>query len=87
MRGLTVRESSCPSDQKNLLAFYDFPAEHVGHLRTTNPFESSFSRSHLRHRRTKGSGLRKARAGTLQRQIFRARGPTNTPDPQHIQRF
>jgi transposase-like protein len=87
MRGLTVRESSCPSDQKNLLAFYDFPAEHWGHLRTTSPFESTFSTSRLRHRRTKESGLRKARVGTLQRQIFRAGGPTNTPDPRAIQRF
>ena len=87
MRGLTVRESSCPSDQKNLLAFHDFPAEHGGHLRMTNPFESSCSTSRLRHRRTKGSGLRKARAGTLRRPIFWARGPTNTPDPQAIQRF
>ena len=30
-------------DRKSLLAFYDFPAEHWLHIRTTNPIESSFS--------------------------------------------
>lgn len=42
-----------------LLAFYDFPAEHWKHLRTTNPIESTFATIRLRHRRTKGSGTRK----------------------------
>ena len=43
-----------------LLAFYDFPAEHWGHLRTTNPIESTFSTVRLRQRVTKGPGSRKA---------------------------
>jgi putative transposase len=47
-------------DRDVLLAFYDFPAEHWGHLRTTNPIESTFSTIRLRHRRTKGSGSRRA---------------------------
>ena len=47
-------------DRENLLAFYDFPAEHWGHLRTTNPIESTFATIRLRHRRTKGSGSRQA---------------------------
>jgi putative transposase len=52
---------SCLSQDRDvLLAFYDFPAEHWGHLRTTNPIESTFSTIRLRHRRTKGSGSRKA---------------------------
>lgn len=52
---------SCLSkDRDVLLTFYDFPAEHWGHLRTTNPIESTFSTIRLRHRRTKGSGSRKA---------------------------
>lgn len=38
----------------------DFPAEHRVHLRTTNPVESAFSTVTHRHRRTKGSGTRKA---------------------------
>ena len=46
-------------DREELLAFYDFPAEHWKHLRTTNPIESTFSTIRLRHRRTKGSGTRR----------------------------
>ncbi len=47
-------------DRDALLAFYDFPAEHWKHLRTTNPIESTFATIRLRHRRTKGSGSRVA---------------------------
>ena len=46
-------------DRAELLAFYDFPAEHWMHLRTTNPIESTFATIRLRHRRTKGNGTRK----------------------------
>jgi len=45
-------------DRDELLAFYDFPAEHWKHLRTTNPIESVFATVRLRHRRTKGNGSR-----------------------------
>lgn len=47
-------------DRDQLLAFYDFPAEHWGHLRTTNPIESTFATIRLRHRKTKGNGTRRA---------------------------
>ena len=47
-------------DRDVLLAFYDFPAEHWIHLRTTNPIESIFATVRLRHRKTKGNGTRKA---------------------------
>jgi putative transposase len=47
-------------DRDEMLAFYDFPAEHWQHLRTTNPIESMFATVRLRHRRTKGSGSRVA---------------------------
>jgi len=47
-------------DRDVLLTFYDFPAEHWVHLRTTNPIESTFATVRLRHRRTKGSGSRTA---------------------------
>ena len=47
-------------DRDVLLTFYDFPAEHWIHLRTTNPIESTFATVRLRHRRTKGSGSRTA---------------------------
>lgn len=47
-------------DRDVLLTFYDFPAEHWMHLRTTNPIESTFATVRLRHRKTKGNGTRKA---------------------------
>ena len=47
-------------DKAALLAFYEFPAEHWVHIRTTNPIESVFSTVRLRHDKTKGSGTRTA---------------------------
>ena len=41
-------------DRKALLAFYDFPAEHWKHIRTSNPIESTFST--VRHRTTRSKG-------------------------------
>ena len=41
-------------DRDALLAFYDFPAEHWKHLRTTNPIESSFAT--VRHRTVRSKG-------------------------------
>ena len=41
-------------DQKALLAFYDFPAEHWHHIRTTNPIESTFASVRLRTAKTRG---------------------------------
>ena len=43
-----------------LLAFFDFPAEHAIHLRSTNPIESTFSTVRLRTRVTRGAGSRAA---------------------------
>jgi putative transposase len=47
-------------DWKHLTAFYDFPAEHWRHLRTSNAIESSFATVKLRTRVTKGAGSKKA---------------------------
>ena len=47
-------------DREVLFTFYDFPAEHWVHIRTTNPIESTFSTVRLRTRRTKGCGSREA---------------------------
>lgn len=47
-------------DLPEMLAFYDFPAEHWGHLKTTNPIESTFSTVRLRTKVTKGPGSRAA---------------------------
>src|SRR4030081_1984218 len=45
-------------DKGVLFTFYDFPAQHWPHLRTTNPIESTFATVRLRTYRTKGSGSR-----------------------------
>ena len=47
-------------DQDQLLTFFDFPAEHWLHLRTTNPIESTFATVKARTKKTKGAGSRKA---------------------------
>ena len=47
-------------DRHELLAFYEFPAEHWAHLRTSNPIESTFGTVRLRTQKTKGSGSREA---------------------------
>ena len=46
--------------RRALLAFYDFPAEHWIHLRTTNPIESTFATVRNRSKITKGPGSRAA---------------------------
>jgi transposase-like protein len=51
-------------DLDQLLAFYDYPAEHWVHLRTTNPIESVFSSVKLRTKVTRGAGSRQA-AGAM----------------------
>jgi putative transposase len=47
-------------DLDELLAFYDFPAEHWVHLRTTNPIESTFATVRHRTKVTKGPGSKAA---------------------------
>lgn len=45
-------------DREELLTFYDFPAEHWIHIRTTNPIESTFATVRLRTKRSKNCGSR-----------------------------
>jgi putative transposase len=45
-------------DREDLLAFYNYPAEHWPHLRSTNPIESTFATVRLRTYKTKGCGSR-----------------------------
>jgi transposase-like protein len=47
-------------DAEELLTFFDFPAEHWLHLKTTNPIESTFATVRLRTKVTKGPGSRAA---------------------------
>ena len=64
---LKLYAAKCPKacaclekDKEGLFTFYDFPAEHWIHLRTTNPIESTFATVRHRHRQTKGNGSRTA---------------------------
>jgi putative transposase len=52
--------ASLTVDQERLLAYFDYPAEHWKHLRTTNPIESTFATVRLREGVTKGAGSRTA---------------------------
>jgi putative transposase len=45
-------------DKDALMSFYDFPAMHWGHIRTTNPIESTFATIRHRTKQTKGNGSR-----------------------------
>ena len=47
-------------DRNALMTFYDFPAAHWRHIRTTNPIESTFATVRLRTMKTKGCGTAKA---------------------------
>jgi|688.fasta_scaffold203660_1 putative transposase len=54
-------------DKEELLAFYDFPAEHWLHIRTTNPIESAFSTVRLRTHKSRNCGSR----GTTLAMVFK----------------
>ena len=45
-------------DSEELLAFYDLPAEHWIHIRTTNPIESAFATVRLRTKKSRNCGSR-----------------------------
>ena len=50
--------ASLMDNQKRLLTFFDFPAQHWEHIRSANPIESAFATVRLRQRVTKGAGSR-----------------------------
>src|SRR5256885_17000854 len=52
-------------DRDALLAFYDFPAAHWIHLRTTNPIESTFATVRLRTVKSRGCGSRASILSTV----------------------
>ena len=63
---------------KELVAFFDFPAGHWIHLRTTNPIESTFSTVRLRTKVTRGVG---SRAAALAMVFKRVKPPNNGGGP------
>ena len=85
------KAAACPvKDRDTLLAFYDFPAEHWVHIRTTNPIESTFATVRLRTERTKGCLSRETAlamvfklARSAERQWRRLDGTERKQDDDH----
>lgn len=71
-------------DQDHLLTFFDFPAEHWGHLRTTNPIESTFATVRLRQRVTKGAGSRTAGLTMAFKLLLMAQGRWRRLNAAHL---
>jgi transposase-like protein len=74
-------------DRDVLLTFYDFPAEHCKHIRTTNPIESVFATVRNRTRKTKGGLNRKTALAMVFRLMMSAKkkwrkisGPNRLPE-------
>lgn len=61
-------------DEEALLAYYDYPAEHWRHLRTTNPIESPFATVRARTQITKGPGSREAGVAMIYKLLEAAEG-------------
>jgi Transposase, Mutator family len=71
-------------DLDQLLAFYDYPAEHWVHLRTTNPIESTFATVRHRTKVTKGPGSRTARLATAFKPIESAQDHWRLVNAPHL---
>jgi transposase-like protein len=67
-----------------LLAFYDYPAEHWIHLRTTNPIESTFATVRHRTKVTKGSGSKAAGLAMAYKLIKAAEARWRTVNAPHL---
>jgi putative transposase len=71
-------------DREALLAFFDYPAEHWIHLRTTNPIESTFSPVRARTRLTKGPGNRDAGLAMVFKLLEAAEGRWRAVNGPHL---
>jgi transposase-like protein len=71
-------------DVEELLAFYDYPAEHWIHLRTTNPIESTFATVRHRTKVTKGPGSRTAGLATAFKLIESAQSRWRAVNAPHL---
>ncbi len=60
-------------ERDRLLTFYDFPAEHWKHIRSTNPIESTFATVRLRTAKTKGCLSRKTALAMVFKLMLSAR--------------
>ncbi|MGW0556734.1 IS256 family transposase [Streptomyces sp. NPDC002926] len=71
-------------DEDELLAFFDYPAEHWIHLRTTNPIESTFATVRLRTKVTKGAGSRSAALSMVFKLIESAQARWRAVNAPHL---
>jgi putative transposase len=71
-------------DREALLAFFDYPAEHWLHLRTTNPIESTFSPVRARTRVTKGPGNKDAGLAMVFKLLEAAEGRWRAVNGPHL---
>jgi transposase-like protein len=71
-------------DKEALLAFYDYPAEHWRHLRTSNPIESVFSPVRARTDVTKGPGSRQAGLAMIFKLMEAAEGRWRRLNGSHL---
>jgi putative transposase len=71
-------------DAEALLAFFDYPAEHWLHLRTTNPIESTFSPVRARTRVTKGPGNKDAGLAMVFKLLEAAEGRWRAVNGPHL---
>jgi putative transposase len=71
-------------DQDALLCFFDYPAEHWLHLRTTNPIESSFSPVRARTRVTKGPGTKETGLAMVFKLLQAAEGRWRAVNGPHL---
>jgi putative transposase len=71
-------------DQEELLAFFDFPAGHWVHLKTSNPIESTFATVRLRTKVTKGPGSRAAGLAMVFKLIEAAEGRWRYVNSPHL---
>jgi putative transposase len=71
-------------DAEALLTFFDFPAEHWIHLKTTNPIESTFSPVRARTRITKGPGSKQAGLAMVFKLLQAAEGRWRAVNGPHL---
>jgi hypothetical protein len=71
-------------EKEQLLAFYEFPAEHWRHLRTTNPIESTFAPVRARTGLTKGPGSREAGVAMIYKLLEAAEGRWRRLNGSHL---
>ena len=71
-------------EKEQLLTFYEFPAEHWRHLRTTNPIESAFAPVRARTDLTKGPGSRRAGVAMIFKLLEAAEGRWRRINGAHL---